>query len=318
MPGKMKSRADARRESEFLMGCIRMFRRGNLGKIKVLEKEKMTRNRTGISYFWPLYIMNLDLTGKFALVAGSSQGIGKEAAIELSKMGATIVLLARNEDKLKVVLEEMDSSMGQDHQFLVADFSDADSLKKKVNDFLSNGIAINILVNNTGGPKGGKAIDAELNEFTSAFSQHLICNQILVQSCLKGMKETGYGRIINVISTSVKAPLRDLGVSNTVRGAVANWAKTLSVELGEFGITVNNVLPGATSTTRLSEIISAKSKKTGKSEDEIASGMASAVPLGRVARPSEIANAIAFLASPAASYINGINLPVDGGRTPSL
>ncbi len=262
--------------------------------------------------------MNLDLTGKTALVAGSSQGIGKEAAIELSKMGAKVVLLARNEDKLKTVLGELDSSLGQSHEYLVADFSNPENLEKVIQNYISKGNVINVLINNSGGPKGGKAIDAPTQEFRDAFAMHLICNQILVQNVVEGMKSSKYGRVINVISTSVKAPLRDLGVSNTVRGAVANWAKTLSVELGEYGITVNNVLPGATNTVRLKEIISNKSKKTGKSEKEVAAAMASAVPMGRVADAHEVANAIAFLASPAASYINGINLPVDGGRTPSL
>lgn len=262
--------------------------------------------------------MNLDLAGKTALVAGSTQGIGKEAAIELSKMGAKIVLIARNESKLKEAVKDLDSNLGQDHEYLVADFSQPDKLEKVIKEYIGKGNHINILINNSGGPKGGKAIDAETQEFINAFNQHLICNQILVTNLVDGMKKTKYGRIINVISTSVKAPLKELGVSNTVRGAVANWAKTLSVELGEFGITVNNVLPGATSTSRLQEIISNKAAESGKSEKEIAAGMAAAVPLGRVAEPKEIADAIAFLASPAASYVNGINLPVDGGRTPSL
>jgi len=262
--------------------------------------------------------MNLDLSGKVALVAGSTQGIGKEAAIQLSKMGAKIVLLARNEEKLKAVLKELDESLGQEHDYISADFSNAEEVDKKIKEYLSKGHKINILINNTGGPKGGKAIDAENEDYLNAFSQHLICNQILVRNVVEGMKSLKYGRIINVISTSVKAPLKDLGVSNTVRGAVANWSKTLSVELGAFGITVNNVLPGATNTVRLRDIISAKAEKTGKSEFEIGAEMASAVPMGRVGDPAEVANAIAFLASPAASYINGINLPVDGGRTPTL
>lgn len=262
--------------------------------------------------------MNLDLAGKLALVAGSTQGIGKEAAIEISKLGAKVVLIARNEDKLKAALKDLDSSLGQEHSYLVADFSKPEDLEKTIKAFVAKGNQVNILVNNTGGPKGGPAINAETEEFINAFSQHLICNQILVKNLAEGMKQSKYGRIINVISTSVKAPLKDLGVSNTVRGAVANWAKTLSVELGPFGITVNNVLPGATNTVRLSEIAKNKAKKTGKTEEEIMAGMAAAVPLQRVADPREVAAAIAFLASPAASYINGINLPVDGGRTPSL
>ena len=262
--------------------------------------------------------MNLDLSGKYALVGGSTQGIGKKVAIELSKLGATIVLAARNEDKLKATLLELDKNLNQNHTYLCADFSKPKQLEAEVKKMLNSGIKINILVNNTGGPKAGKAIDASIEEYTSAFNLHLICNQILAHNLVVGMKELKYGRIINIISTSVKAPLKGLGVSNTVRGAVANWSKTLAGELGEFGITVNNVLPGATNTSRLKDIISNKAKLTGESEDQIMKSMLAAVPLGRIADPKEVASAVVFLASPAASYINGINLPVDGGRTPTL
>ncbi|MEQ8324962.1 MAG: SDR family oxidoreductase [Vicingaceae bacterium] len=262
--------------------------------------------------------MNLDLSGKTALVGGSTQGIGKEVAMELAKMGATLVLAARNEEKLKACLAELDSSLGQEHTYICADFSDPQTLEKAVKNYLSNGALVNILVNNTGGPKGGPAIDAPVEEYLAAFNQHLICNQILANLLVDGMKKSKYGRIVNIISTSVKAPLKGLGVSNTVRGAVANWSKTLAGELGAFGITVNNVLPGATSTSRLDEIVTKKASDSGKSKDEIMKGMAAAVPLGRIAVPQEIAAAVAFLASPAASYISGVNLPVDGGRTPSL
>jgi 3-oxoacyl-[acyl-carrier protein] reductase len=177
---------------------------------------------------------------------------------------------------------------------------------------------ITILVNNTGGPPPGPALSASLNEFTSAFANHLLCNQVLVQALAPGMKAAGYGRIINVISTSVKMPIGGLGVSNTIRGAVANWSKTLSVELAGFGITVNNVLPGATITGRLQSIIQKNSEKAGKSQDEIKNEMIAEIPVGRIAEASEVAAAIAFLATPAAGYINGINLPVDGGRTGTL
>ena len=139
-----------------------------------------------------------------------------------------------------------------------------------------------------------------------------------MQACLEGMKAAFYGRIINIISTSVKQPLKGLGVSNTIRAAVANWAKTLSAEVARYGVTVNNVLPGATDTIRLTQIIEDKSKKTDKSFTDISREMMAEVPAARFAKPEEIANAIAFLASPAAAYINGINLPVDGGRTMCL
>lgn len=263
--------------------------------------------------------MNLDLSNKNAIVCGSTQGIGKAIAIELAKLGANVLLVARNEEKLKAVKKELDSSKGQEHHFLVVDFSFPPQLKLTLEDYMEiNNTKFHILINNTGGPAGGLIENAKPEEFAQAFSNHLICNHILVQLVKDGMKEEGYGRIINIISTSVKQPLNGLGVSNTVRGAVANWSKTLANELGQFNITVNNVLPGATDTVRLKAIIENKSQKTGKTIEEIQKEMANEVPMKRIARPEEIANAVAFLASPAASYINGINVPVDGGRTKSL
>lgn len=263
--------------------------------------------------------MNLDLTNKNAIVCGSTQGIGKAIAIELANLGASILLIARNEEKLKQVKEELNTSKGQEHHFLVVDFAIPPQLKLVLEDFIEiNQMNFHILVNNTGGPAGGPIENAKPEEFAQAFSNHLICNQILVQSVKEGMKEENYGRIINIISTSVKQPLNGLGVSNTIRGAVANWSKTLANELGQFNITVNNVLPGATDTVRLKSIIENKAQKTGKSVDEIKNEMANEVPMKRIAQPEEVANAVAFLASPAASYINGINVPVDGGRTKSL
>lgn len=260
----------------------------------------------------------MSLKNKTAVVCGSTQGIGWETAKLLADKGATVVLVARNEDALKKRVNELSSSEGQKHSFIAADFSKPEELRQKLNEWTAVGNKTNILVNNTGGPKGGPIIDAEIEEFTATFNQHLICNHILVQSLYKGMIETNYGRIINVISTSVKQPLNNLGVSNTIRGAVANWSKTLANELGQYGITVNNVLPGATNTGRLQSIAEVKSQKTGESTSEIFDEMAKESPMKRIAEPIEVANAIVFLASPEASYINGINIPVDGGRTKSL
>ena len=260
--------------------------------------------------------MNLNLKNKYAVVCGSTAGIGKATAIELAKEGAIVTLVARNEDKLKQTLLELENS--ESHNYIVADFSNPDELKEKVIEFIAQNHGFHILVNNTSGPAGGPVFSATLGEFENAFVQHLKCNHILAQSVVPFMKEVGYGRIINIISTSVKQPLDGLGVSNTIRGAVANWSKTLANELGQFGITVNNVLPGATGTERLTEIIKNKSSKTGKSEDEAAEAMKQAVPAKRFAQPEELAYAVTFLASECASYINGINLPVDGGRTKSL
>lgn len=261
--------------------------------------------------------MDLKLDGKNALVCGSTQGIGRACALELASLGAAVTLVARNEEKLKAVVRELSPSQSGSHNYLVADFDHPDDLKGKLAALRSDEI-FHILVNNTGGPPPGPAIEAAAEDYTRAFSAHLICNQILVQAVADGMKRAKYGRIINIISTSVKMPIRGLGVSNTIRGAVASWAKTLSMELGPFGITVNNVLPGATMTGRLRSIISRNAEKAGTSEEEAMNEMVSEIPLGRIAEPGEIAAAVAFLASPAAGYISGINLPVDGGRTGTL
>ena len=260
--------------------------------------------------------MNLNLNNKYALVCGSTAGIGKATAIALAQEGVQVTLVARNEDKLKSVLSELPQQ--RNHDYIVADFSNPSELKTKVSEYISKNHGFHILVNNTGGPKGGPIFSAEVDEFESAFTQHLKCNHVLAQTVVPFMKSERFGRIINVISTSVKQPLDGLGVSNTIRGAVANWSKTLANELGQFGITVNNVLPGATGTERLTEIIKNKSAKTGNSVDEAANAMKNAVPAKRFAKPEETANVITFLASEAASYVNGINVPVDGGRTKSL
>ncbi|MDX8554474.1 SDR family oxidoreductase [Tenacibaculum sp. 1B UA] len=258
--------------------------------------------------------MNLEIQHKNALVCGSTQGIGKASAIQLAHEGVNVTLVARNEEKLKAVLAELPNN-NQKHGYLVADFSKPEELKEKLT---ATDLQFHILVNNTGGPAGGPVFNAQLEEFERAFTMHLKCNHVLVQAVVPFMKLEGYGRIINIISTSVKQPLDGLGVSNTIRGAVANWSKTLANELGQFGITVNNVLPGATGTERLTEIINNKAAKTGKTIEEVAETMKNASPAKRFAKPEEIANAVVFLASEKASFINGINVPVDGGRTKSL
>jgi len=261
--------------------------------------------------------MNLDLTGKTALVCGSSQGIGLAAARELAELGCRVVLMARNAEKLEVAKASLSTKLGQSHLSQTADFTQPDAVDQAVRAILAL-TEVHILVNNTGGPAAGSALGAEVESFRSAFEQHLVCNHLLVKAVVPGMQKAGFGRIINVISTSVKQPLPNLGVSNTIRGAVANWSKTLANELAPHGITVNNVLPGATATSRLEEIVTNKAQKTGKTPEHHLAEMAAQVPAGRVGQPEEIGAAIAFLASPAAAYINGINLPVDGGRTSSL
>lgn len=255
------------------------------------------------------------LMGKTAVVCGSTQGIGFAAAQILAEMGARIVLVARNEEKLKQCQATLPLAH-LDHQYLVADFTnekDVDALAEKLKT-----LEVNILVNNTGGPAGGKITEAQPEAFLMAFQSHLLANQKITAAVLPAMKARAYGRIINVISTSVKQPLPNLGVSNTIRGAVASWAKTWANEVAPFGITVNNVLPGATATGRLENIIANKAQNTGKETDEVAAEMTREIPAGRFGEAIEIGYAIGFLASPYAAYINGINLPVDGGRTSSL
>lgn len=262
--------------------------------------------------------MNLDLTGRRALVGGSTQGIGKAVAQELALLGAHVTLIARNPDELENVRNGLLNLKQQKHHTLLADFSDPEQVKDVVSGYLAKGNEVHILVNNTGGPAGGPLLSDEPEKFLATFNQHLICNHMLAQLCMDGMIDSGYGRIINIISTSVKAPLPNLGVSNTIRAAVASWAKTLSNEVGKYGVTVNNVLPGATATQRLQNIILSKANKNAQKEEEVKEEMLKEIPLARFAEANEIANAVAFLASPAAAYITGINLPVDGGRLSSL
>lgn len=262
--------------------------------------------------------MDLDLTGKHALVCGASEGIGRATAIELASLGADVTVLARREAALRDVVEALPRTHAQQrHGFIAADAGDATTLRTLL-DATASAHPFHILVNNGGGPPGGAAHTADPNAFLVAFQQHLIAAQTCVQAVLPGMKTAGWGRIVNVISTSVREPIVNLGVSNTIRGAVAAWAKTLSQELGGFNITVNNVLPGYTRTGRLDQILRDRSAATGKPQDEIANTMLGTVPLARFALPGEIANAIAFLASPAAGYISGVSLAVDGGRMQSI
>ncbi len=263
--------------------------------------------------------MNLNLKGKTAIVCGSTQGLGKASAIELANLGANIILVARSETSLINTIKEL-PNQNQNHGYITADFSDPLELKNKLKLFSAThpDLIFHILINNTGGPPGGLISEAGIDEFERAFSMHLKCNHILATHVMAGMKSCGYGRIINIISTSVKQPLHGLGVSNTIRGAVANWAKTLANELGSHGITVNNVLPGATATARLESIIHNKAQKLNKSINEVEIAMKSSIPANRFGAAEEIGAAVAFLATPAAGYINGINLPVDGGRTACL
>ncbi len=267
------------------------------------------------------------LSGKRALVCGSTQGIGRACAFEFARLGARVTLLARDEAKLRNVRDELAraGAPGGDPQaddrrpeYLCADFGDPEAVRRVVAGHLDRTGPIEILLNNTGGPPGGPIAAAGPEAFLAAFSAHLVCNQLLAQTLIPGMRQRGFGRIINIVSTSVRQPIEGLGVSNTIRSAVAGWAKTLAGEVAPHGITVNNVLPGATATERLRSLMQAKARAAGISEEDVERRMKAEIPMGRFAAPEEIAAAAGFLATPAAGYITGISLPVDGGRIACL
>lgn len=245
--------------------------------------------------------MNNNLSGKSALVCGGSQGIGLAAAKELAACGASVTVVARSEPPGE-----------HGFRFLRADLQHIETLIPALEGQLQATPAFHILVNNSGGPPPGTISEATVDQLLTAFRQHILASHLLTQWVLPAMKTSGYGRIVNVISTSVREPIPGLGVSNTIRGATASWAKTLSREVGKFGITVNNVLPGATKTARLESII--KRKAADSSQEAVEAAMKAEIPLGRFAQPEELGSVIAFLASPGASYITGVSIPVDGGR----
>lgn len=262
--------------------------------------------------------MDMDLNGRHALVCGASQGIGRACAVELAGLGANVTVMARREEALQQLARELPRiHTAQKHDFLVADSGATDGLLAAAQKLVAAN-PVHILVNNSGGPPPGPVHGAKIEAFVDAYRKHLIANHVLAGTVIPGMRDADYGRIVNIISTSVKEPIRGLGVSNTTRWAVASWAKTLATELASFGITVNNVLPGSTNTPRIEQIVATRAQKTGGSIEDTQRAMEAEVPMRRFADPSEIAAAVAFLASPAAAYITGINLPVDGGRTRSL
>ncbi len=237
--------------------------------------------------------MDLKLDGKNAVVCGRHRVSGRLRPTNWLLLGADITLIARDEKKLKAVAKDLPTPLGQKHDYLVADFNFPDQLQSGLEKHFSRE-TFHILVNNTGGPPPGNAFDAKSDEFIKAFTNHLLCNQVLVQALVPGMRKSQYGRIINIISTSVKIPIRGLGVSNTIRGAVANWSKTLSLELGPFGITVNNILPGAIMTGRLETLMKNRAKKGVKTVEDVKKEMIAEIPVGRIGDPAEAAAAIAF------------------------
>ena len=257
-------------------------------------------------------MLDLNLNGKTALVCGSSQGLGEACAVELAALECRVILLARNQAKLSQVMQTLPNQHLQ-HDYISLDISDLKALEKVILEKLQNS-NIDILVNNAGGPKAGPLLDVELAGLNEAFKQHVLASHLLATLVVPGMKRGGYGRIINILSTSVKEPLPNLGTSNTIRWAMASWAKSLANEVGQFGITVNNVLPGSFDTSRLSSLIEYQATQQGISFDQAKNKMTQTIPAGRIGNPKEFANVVAFLASPAASYVNGTAISVDGGR----
>jgi 3-oxoacyl-[acyl-carrier protein] reductase len=262
--------------------------------------------------------MDLNLSGRHALVCGASQGLGRATAIELAELGADVTLLARSAERLVTLAESLPRRhAAQRHGWRSVDMLDTEGLRNATAD-IALATPVHILINNTGGPPGGPLHDAEAGAFEQTFRQHVLAAHALLQTVLPCMRDSGYGRVVNVISTSVKEPIPGLGVSNTVRAAMAAWAKTLSIELAADGITVNNVLPGYTRTARLDGLLAAQAQKSGRSEQELAQDMAAGVPARRFGEPGEVAAVIAFLCTPAAAYVNGVSIAVDGGRTKAL
>jgi 3-oxoacyl-[acyl-carrier protein] reductase len=261
--------------------------------------------------------MDLNLTGKHALVCGGSKGIGFAAARVLADLGARVTLLSRNEEALKNAVQQLSATHAQDHAVLAVDLSDPKGMRPVIQSYCEQN-PVHILINNAGGPKSGPIVDADVDQFLSGFATHVLSSQVITQCVLPAMRSAGYGRIINIISTSVKQPIPGLGVSNTIRGAMGNWSKTLAGEVAADGITVNNVLPGMTSTERLADLFKSMSERLNVTPEAYADQVKATIPMKRFADPSEIANAIGFLASPAASYITGTNVVVDGGRTGNL
>lgn len=261
--------------------------------------------------------INLSLSGRHALVCGASAGIGRAVALALAEQGAVVTALARREERLRALVEELRERGAPAAHALVADLDDRPTLYTRVTQHLDTAGPVHVLVNNAGGPPAGPILEAEASAFEQAFGRHVLASHLLLKAVLPGMREAGYGRIINVISTSVREPIPNLGVSNTVRAAMAGWAKTVSRELPP-GITINNILPGFTNTERLDALRTAAAERRGISEEQVQAQWLSQVPEGRLGEPEELAAVAAFLASPAGAFVRGVSLPVDGGRMVSI
>ena len=254
--------------------------------------------------------MKIDLTGKKALVGGSSKGIGLGIANELANSGASVCLMARNESRLKEIVGQLPNS--SNHSYLVVDFSKFEEYKLKIEEYIQNN-HVDILVNNTQGPPAGNSLSKNIDSYQEAFD--LLFKSVVHTTSLviPKMQKNKWGRIINVTSVSVKEPLNYLVLSNSIRSAVVAWAKSLSVDLGPDGITVNSILTGYFDTERIKELNKEKSKSLKITETEVLDKMKSLVPASRLGRPEEYGYLVSFLSSDKAAYINGASIPIDGG-----
>ncbi len=258
------------------------------------------------------------LQNKIALIGGASQGLGAACAHALAAAGATVVVFARTEEKLKKVVNSLPTPLHQEHSYLIIDTTNLIESKKAIQQFIEKIKTVHILINNTGGPAAGLLYETSVADLSTSFESHLLHAHQLVQLLLPGMREAKFGRIINLLSVSIKEPIDDLGISNTIRAGMANWAKTLSRELGPFGITVNNVLPGFTNTERLNYLFTNRAEKAGVTKEAIIKGVENSIPVKRLGEPEELAAAVCFLCGSESNFINGINLPIDGGQIRSL
>ncbi len=254
--------------------------------------------------------MKIDLTGKKALIGGSSKGIGLGIANELANSGASVCLMARNESRLKEIVGQLPNS--SNHSYLVVDFSKFEEYKLKIEEYVQNN-HVDILVNNTQGPPAGNSLSKNIDSYQEAFD--LLFKSVVHTTSLviPKMQKNKWGRIINVTSVSVKEPLNYLVLSNSIRSAVVAWAKSLSVDLGPYGITVNSILTGYFDTERIKELNKEKSKSLKITETEVLDKMKSLVPASRLGRPEEYGYLVSFLSSDNAAYINGASIPIDGG-----
>lgn len=261
--------------------------------------------------------MNISLKNTKALVGGSSGGIGKAIAQQLAESGASVTVMARNEEKLKPLVAALPVNNGQKHRYLVVDFSDFKAYQKTISGYFENN-TIDILVNNTQGPSAGSALEKKVPDYQQAFDLLFKTVVYTTELALKNMIKNKYGRIINVASVSVKEPLSYLALSNSIRAAVVTWAKSLATDVGQYQITVNNVLTGYFDTERIAQLNQTKAKQLQISEAEVRSDMEARVPVKRIGDPKEYGYLVAFLASEQAAYITGTNIPIDGGLLKSL